>query len=121
MRLANVDEMFKYFWEKGQSNPRGKYKIGENWELNGAEIREVIAELPVIGDDSIVANGRYESYWEPERHGGFSPGGNPLYRCHNCKWVFGTHMIYPNFRYCPECGYKMIPKKEYDKKYENTV
>ena len=121
MRLVNVDEMFMYFLKKGQSNPRGKYKIGENWELNGAEIREVIAELPVIGDDSIVANGRYESYWEPEHHGGFSPGGNPLYRCHNCKWVFGTHMIYPNFRYCPECGYRMISKEEYDKSYDSQV
>ena len=47
---------------------------------------------------------RKDAYWKPEKTGGFSPGGNPLYRCSNCGWIFGTHMIFPNFRYCPECG-----------------
>ncbi len=50
---------------------------------------------------------RIIAHWEPEHHGGFSPGGNPLYRCSNCKWCFGTHMAFPNFRYCPDCGAKM--------------
>ena len=109
MKLTSLDDMFLAFMVKGQKNERGKYKIGEEWELNGKEIREVIDSLPVVGDDSIVANGRYESYWEPEKRGGCA---NPLYRCHNCKWIFGTHMIYPNYRYCPECGYKMVDKRE---------
>lgn len=109
-RLIREDNLYWAFVAKGQESKR--YKLGENWELNAEEIREVIASVPTVGDDSIIADGRQESYWEVEHHGGFSPGGNPLYRCHNCKWIFGTHMIYPNFRYCPECGYKMIDNRE---------
>ena len=111
MKLVKADELYWEFCKKGQKNERGKYRLGEEWELNGREIKEVIDNLPVVGDDSIVADGRDESFWEVEPHGGFSPGGNPLYRCHNCKWIFGTHMLYPNFRYCPECGYKMIDNR----------
>lgn len=109
MRLIRADELIGKFVIKGQKSKR--YRLGETWELNLNEIKEVVDSMPTVGEDRIVADGRQESYWEVEHHGGFSPGGNPLYRCHNCKWIFGTHMIYPNFRFCPECGYKMIDNR----------
>ena len=45
-RLVDATEMFEYFVIEGQRSRR--YKLGEKWELNGEEIRKVIAELPTI-------------------------------------------------------------------------
>lgn len=44
--LIDRDKMFAAFVEEGQKSKR--YKIGERWELNGKEIRNVIANLPDI-------------------------------------------------------------------------
>ena len=51
MRLVDADEMFWRFAEKGQESTR--YQIGQNWELNGAEIREVIDSLPTIKETNV--------------------------------------------------------------------
>ena len=45
-RLIDAREMFLPFVVKGQRSKR--YHLGEKWELNGAEIREVIDSLPTI-------------------------------------------------------------------------
>ena len=45
-RLVDATEMFEYFVIEGQRSKR--YKLGEKWELNGEEIRKVIAELPTV-------------------------------------------------------------------------
>lgn len=44
--LIDRDKMFVAFVEEGQKSKR--YKIGTRWELNGEEIRHVIADLPNI-------------------------------------------------------------------------
>lgn len=44
--LIDRDEMFEEFVIEGQKSTR--YKIGEKWELNGEEIRRVIAKLPSV-------------------------------------------------------------------------
>lgn len=44
--LIDRDEMFEEFVIEGQKSTR--YKIGERWELNGEEIRRVIANLPTV-------------------------------------------------------------------------
>lgn len=41
-RLMDADELYGAIVDKGQRNERGKYRIGEYWELTGREIREVI-------------------------------------------------------------------------------
>lgn len=77
-------------------------------------IRQVLDEAMSVNkniDETIL---RRHAYWKPEHHGGFSPGGNPLYRCSNCNWIFGTHMLHPNYRYCPECGSVMKSKAVLD-------
>ena len=45
-RLVDTRGMFLPFVVKGQRSKR--YHLGEKWELNGAEIREVIDSLPTI-------------------------------------------------------------------------
>lgn len=64
----------------------------------------VVDEAPSVEENYDETILHKHAKWIPEHHGGFSPGGNPLYRCSNCGWIFGTHMIFPNYRYCPDCG-----------------
>ncbi len=47
-RLIDADELGVDMIMAGQENRRGKYKIGDPWELNGAEIRGVIRNAPTI-------------------------------------------------------------------------
>ncbi len=46
MKLVDVDDLYIAIVKKGQASKR--HKIGETWELNGEEIREVIAAQPII-------------------------------------------------------------------------
>ena len=48
MRLIDADTLHIDIIEKGQANERGKYIVGDIWELTGAEIREVIDSQPTI-------------------------------------------------------------------------
>lgn len=47
-RLIDADELYGAIVDKGQRNERGKYRIGDFWELTGREIREVVDEQPTI-------------------------------------------------------------------------
>ena len=53
MRLIDADTLHIDIIEKGQANERGKYIVGDIWELTGAEIREVINSLPTIQPEII--------------------------------------------------------------------
>ena len=44
----------------------------------------------------------------PEHQGGFTPTGNAVHSCSECGWIFGAHMIYPDYKYCPMCGVRMV-------------
>lgn len=47
-RLIDADELYCAIIDKGQKNERGKYRIGDFWELTGREIKEVIDGQPTI-------------------------------------------------------------------------
>ena len=52
-------------------------------------------------------NGR----WVAEKtHGFFTPGGNPVYHCSECGWIFGSHRLFPDYKFCPGCGANMNSK-----------
>ena len=51
MRLIDADTLHIDIIEKGQANERGKYIVGDIWELTGAEIREVIDSQPTINPE----------------------------------------------------------------------
>ena len=36
----------------------------------------------------------------------FTGGGNPVYACSECEWVYGATLV-PRYNYCPNCGAKM--------------
>ena len=78
-----------------------------------------------------VSDGKFQ-HWvqiqrtiEPERKrgkwfqvhvDGFTPGGNCLSICSECGWKFETHMIYPDYNFCPNCGADMREDAEEPKK-----
>lgn len=51
MRLIDADMLKLAIVEKGQANERGKYIVGDIWELTGAEIGEVIDSQPTINPE----------------------------------------------------------------------
>lgn len=76
--------------EKGQASKR--YKLGETWELNGEEIREVLNALP----SAQPKRGK----WILDRSG--------AYCCDKCMESCATYvMMRPRDRYCKMCGAKM--------------
>ena len=81
-----------------------------NWHFNekvlGIDVNifeDTCAEIREYLESTKEKAGR----WVKQKGGGFTPGGNPVYECSECGWVFGSHMITPNYSYCPNCGSKM--------------
>ena len=35
-------------------------------------------------------------------------GGNPLYACGHCGYIYGSYEIYPSVEHCPNCGAKAV-------------
>ena len=52
MRLIDADAALEALIEKGQASRR--YKLGEIWELNGQEIREVLNALPSVQPEKAI-------------------------------------------------------------------
>ena len=44
--------------------------------------------------------------WIAEEGGGayFTPGGNPVYKCDTCGYVYGANEIHPTGKICRGCG-----------------
>ena len=78
--------------EKGQSSRR--YKLGEIWELNFSEIREVVDSIP-----STVFEGSGVEVKVDKKHGVMQIQG----LCSNC----GKKVGYTVDTFCPNCGMKL--------------
>ena len=48
--LIDRDALYFAIVDAGQANKGKRYRVGDFWELNGAEIREVINSMPTIVD-----------------------------------------------------------------------
>ena len=86
MRMINADALKLAIVEEGQRSKR--YKIGEFWELNGDEIRQVIDAQPTIESEPhwILCNERLPDaekkiYWVCTDSG---------YQC-QCRWTNINH------------------------------
>lgn len=77
--------------EKGQSSKR--YRLGEFWELNGAEIREVLQAIPAA-DVKPVMRGEWK--WD---------SFNIV--CSECDFAPLFDSTEPLYHYCPNCGADM--------------
>lgn len=100
MRLIDADKLQIAIVEKGQADERHKYKIGEFWELNGAEIRETINKQPTI-EAAPVRCGRWIKTDKHDIY--YQPG----YKCSVCEILTTCHG-----NYCPNCGAKMEKNNE---------
>ena len=89
--------------EKGQRSRR--YKLGETWELNGAEIRETLDTVPSVTPkrktgkwiDAVLQNDN---------------GGLPVQVCDQCNTFFPLAYTGGGHRFCPSCGAKMEVEHE---------
>ena len=104
-RAIDADALKIDIIAEGQRNRR--YKLGEIWELNRAEIYKVIDEQPTI---------------EPQRKKGKwiygeSEAGNDGYYCSKCgnfvPWKYDEYDIdfIKEFLFCPNCGAEMTEGK----------
>ena len=85
MRLIDADELMELFVDAGQSSNR--YKLGQIWELNFSEIRDVIKHAHTVDAVPVV-----HGYWTEESE------------CSQCgKYVYKGDT--DNF--CPHCGATM--------------
>lgn len=66
---------------------------------------EIIDELNRIpaSDVTQVVHGRWKVIHKKYQ---FTGGGNPVYVCSECEWVYGATLV-PRYNYCPNCGAKM--------------
>ena len=81
------------FIEKGQASKR--YKVGDFWELNGAEIREALDTVP-------------SADVQPVRHGQWIEYDNSHCECPYChsEWSYFENMV-EYFNFCPNCGARL--------------
>ena len=101
--LISRQEAIESLVEKGQCSTR--YRIGETWELNGSEIREVIESLPSKQSERRIG------YWIIKTEHPIFGLNNKCVCCSKCNWVafhdtkLGQRIIIENeFNYCPNCG-----------------
>ena len=112
--LISRQEAIESLVEKGQCSTR--YRLGENWELNGSEIREVIKSLP---------SAQPEPQWIPCSERSPDVGQRVLLSVHRIIFIgmlhsFGKYLLEPT-------GISYVcPKDEIDawmplpKPYEET-
>ena len=96
-RLIDADELYLAIVEKGQASKR--YKIGERWELNGAEILEVINAQPTA-EPKTGHWLRYDIDGEPNEVDTFH------WQCDQCLCTEHGRRSIP-WRFCPNCGARM--------------
>ena len=109
MELIDREALMNAIVKEGQASKR--YKIGETWELNGGELREVIYSLPTIEsrptghwidiiepitDPKVNFFERLESRDTPR-----------AYKCDNCGRI-----VESKENFCPRCGAKMEGSNE---------
>ena len=66
-------------------------------------LREDIKSLPAAD----VVEVRYGKWIDVTPPGYFTCGGNPVYGCSECGYIYGSYKIFPSAKYCQECGAKM--------------
>lgn len=78
--------------EKGQASKR--YKVGEVWELNGGEIRDVFDSIP---NEDV----------QPVVHGMWMKIQDELCECSACCSYWVPSGVRHEYAYCPKCGARM--------------
>ena len=84
--------------------------IAKKPEMNGNlehMVRASAMVIEMIQDAPTIEPQRKKGKWKQVHVNGFTPGGNSLSVCSECGWEFGTHMIYPDYNFCPNCGVEM--------------
>ena len=81
-------------------------KTIESVPYKGSAIHKVVDTI--IEKIKFLPSEENKGKWLAQDAHGYTPGGNPIYVCSKCKWIFGSHLTFPNFKFCPMCGSKNI-------------
>lgn len=67
----------------------------------------IILSLETVGD---LIRMEKTSNWKKQNTGAgyLTPGGNPVYECESCGFVYGAHEIFPSAKICRNCGRLML-------------
>ena len=72
------------------------------------ELTEDDRDIIVIALETVWDLMKYEktANWkaQPAKPGYFTPGGNSVYECDACGYVYGAHEIFPSANICKKCG-----------------
>ena len=88
MIAITKDELEVLFIEKGQRSTR--FHLGEEWQLNGREIREVLATLNEVHTPNRMETKMIE--WHTR-------AGDKVYECKECHYEFDFKT-----NFCANCG-----------------
>ena len=110
MRIIDADELL----QKMQTEYDSTDRLIDQGELHldtlaegYTEVHMLIENCPTIDPESLMPHGR----WKTKRGNYYATGGgNPIWGCSNCDFIYGASMSSPKWDFCPNCGAKM--KKE---------
>lgn len=100
-RLIDADALMLDIVEAGQANKGGRYKVGDFWELNGAEIRSVVDAQPTAEP---VKRGMWTFIRLTDKEYG--------HKAKECSSCGSTFFDTKQWNYCPNCGAKMRGEHE---------
>ena len=75
------------------------YRSKESYIDNHGESEniELVEYVPLLEADWV----------DVTRPGQVTCGGNPVYACGNCGYIYGSFELFPSANYCENCGAKM--------------
>lgn len=94
-----------------------KQMVSKMEKYNGnPTLSSFIKYCDCIGIDlvEVIRGAEKTGHWveSPTGRGMFTCGGNPVYECSECGYVYGSFEIYPSAKYCRDCGVRMVKPNE---------
>lgn len=75
---------------------------GSEWGFSREAVAKIIQSLPTIDAAPVV-----RARWRTKRGSYITGGGDPLWECSRCEYIYGASLLPPKYHYCPNCGARM--------------
>lgn len=89
------------------------YECCNKWhDLIADDVEGVQNRCDIFKEKSRFTEVKHEKWISARYKGGITGGGNPIWGCSNCGYVYGASMKKPSYNYCPNCGAKTSEDEE---------